>query len=89
MTAAQKSRSPGLGHLLTAREVAEMIGVSTETLLRWTRTGKVPALHLPSGQVRFRPEAVEAWLDGHANVPATPREAALREAVRIAAERSN
>jgi predicted DNA-binding transcriptional regulator AlpA len=25
--------------LLTAREVAELVGVSTETVLRWTRAG--------------------------------------------------
>jgi excisionase family DNA binding protein len=52
------------GHLLTAREVAEQLGVSTGALLRWTRAGRVPALKLPSGAVRYRPEQVEAWLAG-------------------------
>ena len=34
--------------LLTAREVAEQLGVSAETVLRWTRAGKLPAIELPS-----------------------------------------
>ncbi len=48
--------------LLTARELAELLGVSTDTLLRWTRAGKVPALRLPGGAIRYRPDAIEAWL---------------------------
>jgi predicted DNA-binding transcriptional regulator AlpA len=50
--------------LRTAREVAELLGVSTGALLRWTRAGKVPgAVKLPSGAVRYRPKALETWLD--------------------------
>ena len=50
------------GRLLTARELAARLGVSTGALLRWTRAGQVPAVKLPSGAVRYRPEAIEAWL---------------------------
>ncbi len=51
------------GHgLLTAREVAELLSVSTETVLRWARRGDLPGFRLPSGQLRFRLEAIEAWL---------------------------
>jgi excisionase family DNA binding protein len=52
--------------LLTAREVAEMVGVSTGALLRWTRAGHVPAVKLPSGAVRFRPDDIDAWIDTRA-----------------------
>jgi len=48
--------------LLTAREVAAVLGVSTETVLRWTRRGVLPGFRLPSGQLRFRSEELEAWL---------------------------
>jgi hypothetical protein len=41
-------------------------GVSKGALLRWTRDGKVPAVKLPSGAVRYRPEQIETWLDEHA-----------------------
>jgi excisionase family DNA binding protein len=52
------------GRLLTAREVAETLGVSAETVLRWHRRGSgPPALKLPGGAIRFRPEALERWLD--------------------------
>lgn len=55
-----------LPELLTARELAQRLGVSTDTLLRWTRAGKVPALRLPGGAIRYRPEAIESWLEGRA-----------------------
>ena len=45
--------------LLTARAVAEHLSVSSETILRWVRTDKIPALRLPSGQIRFREAEVE------------------------------
>jgi len=52
------------GPLVTARELAAQLGVSVGALLRWTRAGQVPAVKLPSGAVRYRPDAIEAWLDG-------------------------
>jgi excisionase family DNA binding protein len=48
--------------LLTARAVAEHLGVSSETILRWVRAGKIPAVRLPSGQVRFRKDEIDGWL---------------------------
>lgn len=42
------------GPLLTARQVAELLGVSAETVLRWTRRGDLPALRLPGGAIRYR-----------------------------------
>lgn len=48
--------------LLTAREVAGLLGVSTETVLRWTRRGDLPAIRLPGGAIRFREDELDAWL---------------------------
>lgn len=48
--------------LLTARDLADRLGVSAETILRWTRRGELPAIRLPSGAIRYREEAIEAWL---------------------------
>lgn len=39
--------------LLTASEVARRSGVSSETVRRWAREGKVEYLRLPSGGIRF------------------------------------
>ncbi len=50
--------------LLTAREVAEMIGVSSETILRWTRRGAIPGFRLPGGALRYRESELEQWLAG-------------------------
>ena len=52
--------------LMTAREVAEQLAVTTETVLRWTRRGELPALKLPGGAIRYRRAAVEVWLDARA-----------------------
>ena len=52
--------------LLTAREVAELIGVSSETVLRWTRRGDLPAFRLPGGALRYRETDLEQWLAARA-----------------------
>jgi excisionase family DNA binding protein len=59
--------------LMTAREVADLLGVSTETVLRWVRQGKLPAIRLPGGAIRFRRDEIEAWLTERA----TPRRGVL------------
>jgi excisionase family DNA binding protein len=51
-----------MSRLLTARAVAELLDVSTETVLRWTRRGELPAVKLPGGAIRFRENDLEAWL---------------------------
>jgi excisionase family DNA binding protein len=50
------------GPLLTARAVAELLGVSAETVLRWTRRGELPAVRLPGGAIRYDPDALDLWL---------------------------
>lgn len=62
--------------LLTAREQADRLHVSAETVLRWRRQGKLPAdtwCVLPSGQVRFFEDRIEDWLQERA----TPRRGVL------------
>jgi excisionase family DNA binding protein len=53
------------GGLLSARQVAEYLGVSTETVLRWTRRGELPAIRLPGGAIRYREDDIarceEEW----------------------------
>jgi excisionase family DNA binding protein len=53
------------GKLLTARQVSEQLAVSTESVLRWTRRGELPAIKLPGGAIRYRETDLEAWLDEH------------------------
>ena len=55
-----------MGALLTAREVGERLGVSTETILRWTRRGELPGFRLPGGAVRYREAELEDWLERRA-----------------------
>jgi excisionase family DNA binding protein len=71
--------------LLTAREVSDMLGVSSETVLRWTRRGDLPAIKLPGGAIRFREEDLDGWLHERAtptrSLPTTTPSAALRGTV--------
>jgi citrate synthase len=62
-----------IGRYLTAREVAEHLGVSPETVLRWSRRGELPATPLPGGVIRFAEDELEDWLKERA----TPRRGAL------------
>jgi excisionase family DNA binding protein len=59
---------PMSGQLLTAREVADELGVSTETVLRWVRRGELPAFRLGRA-VRFREHEIQAWLEDRATCP--------------------
>jgi excisionase family DNA binding protein len=53
--------------LLTTREVAIIIRVATETVLRWHRNGKLPfAIRLPGGELRFRERGLQDWLAARA-----------------------
>lgn len=49
--------------LLTAREVAERLGLTTDTVLRWTRAGKLPGIRLPSGQLRYWEGELDEWIE--------------------------
>jgi excisionase family DNA binding protein len=50
--------------LLTTREVAALLRVSPETVLRWYRSGKLPGgRRLGSNVLRFDRGEVEAWLE--------------------------
>jgi PTS system nitrogen regulatory IIA component len=48
--------------LLTARELAELVGFSSSTVQDWAERGEVPAFKL-GGRLRFRESEVLAWLE--------------------------
>lgn len=53
--------------LLTARQVAEYLGLSAATVLDWFEAGRLPGFRLggrKGGPVRFRLSEVEAVLEG-------------------------
>lgn len=57
--------------LLTTPEAAARLDVSDETLRRWAAEQRIRHLRLPSGQLRFRRDDIEAIL-----TPIEPTEAA-------------
>lgn len=46
--------------LMQVRQAAKALGVSENTIRRWEVRGLIPAVRLPSGVRRFRPEDIEA-----------------------------
>jgi excisionase family DNA binding protein len=50
--------------LSTAREIAEILGVSTWTVYDWSRSGRIPAIRATPRVVRFDADAVLAALEG-------------------------
>ena len=53
--------------LLTSAEVAAMFRVDPKTVLRWASTGRIPSIHTPGGQRRYRDSVVQAFLRGDAS----------------------
>ena len=49
--------------LLTPREVAELFGVRTTTVARWSREGRLASFLTPGGHRRYRLPYVRALLD--------------------------
>jgi excisionase family DNA binding protein len=49
--------------LLTAREVADRLGLSPETVLRRWRAGELPGYRLRSNVLRFSEDDLDAWLE--------------------------
>ncbi len=58
--------------LLTTRQIAEYVGLSPETVLRRYRAGELAGIRLASNVLRFRESAIEAWLEGCAEVAREP-----------------
>jgi predicted DNA-binding transcriptional regulator AlpA len=50
-------------HLLTTRDVAELLGLSPEAVLRRWRAGQIPGFRLASNVLRFDATEIGAWLD--------------------------
>jgi excisionase family DNA binding protein len=48
--------------LLTGADVAEMLGVTDETVRRWAEKNQLAHIRLPSGHRRYRRSDVEAFL---------------------------
>jgi excisionase family DNA binding protein len=50
------------GRLLTARQVADHLGVNPETILRRWRAGEFPGYRLSHGALRFAESDIDEWL---------------------------
>lgn len=59
--------------LLTTREVAELLGLSPEAVLRRWRAGELPGFRLSSKVLRFRESEILAWLEARRDGPEPPR----------------
>jgi excisionase family DNA binding protein len=64
--------------LLTARELAQLLRVTRDTVLVLFRGGKIPGIRL-GGSVRFSPSAIEDWLDRSSVTPTGDRPPAEKE----------
>lgn len=47
--------------VITAQEVADMIGVHVQWVYKETRRGRIPHIRLGRA-IRYRPESIEQWL---------------------------
>lgn len=63
----QTKHAPFGGEYVTVGEAAAIATVSTDTIKRWEKAGRIESLRTPTGHRRFRRSDVEALLQ-----PATP-----------------
>lgn len=54
---------------LTRREVADIFRVSQHSIIRWERDGRLPAVRLGAGSVRYRRADVQAFLECCGKMP--------------------
>ena len=60
--------------LMSLTDVSEMLGIPVHTLIRWRYKGHGPAGYRVGRHVRYRREAVEAWLEQRADGVARMRQ---------------
>ena len=53
--------------LMSLTDVSEMLGIPVHTLYRWRHMGDGPVGYRVGRHVRYRREAVEAWLEQRAD----------------------
>jgi excisionase family DNA binding protein len=63
--------------LLTAREVADLLGFSPSTIVDWFERGELPGFRV-GGRLRFRASEVEAWLELHRGGGGAPQTRMVR-----------
>lgn len=60
--------------LLSANQVAEMLNISIRTLWRLRAAGKLPAPVRLGGSVRWRIDAIQAWIEAGCPAPVPTRQ---------------
>ena len=66
------SRIAAFDRALTPEEVAELLGLTKVTILRWARAGRIPSFKL-GAQVRFDPRLLAEWVKVARGDPRTKR----------------
>lgn len=56
------NRNGQMERLLSAREVAELLGFAAGTIVDWAERGEVPAFKI-GGRLRFRESEIAAWIE--------------------------
>lgn len=55
--------------LLSAREVAELLGFASSTIIDWAERDELPSFKI-GGRLRFRESEVVEWVEGQRRGPA-------------------
>jgi hypothetical protein len=63
--------APAADDLMTRREVAYLLGVTSATVAQWARSGKLAEIHDDNGRPRYRRSEVEALRQS--GLPGRPR----------------
>ena len=51
--------------LMTAKQVAEVLGIKISTLYGWNSEGRIPVVSYGKSRVMYRPQDVKEFIDNH------------------------
>jgi excisionase family DNA binding protein len=60
---------PDVQQFMPPREVAALLGVTTQTVGRWAEAGRIPSVRLPSGHRRYAAADVHALVEASTTTP--------------------
>lgn len=61
-TTLHEATRSGITPLLTTTEVMSILRKNRNTICRWTREGKLPAVRMPDNSYLYDPVAIREWI---------------------------
>lgn len=58
--------------IMSATEVADLLGIARPTVYAWAREGRMPSVRLGPRKILFRRSSIAQWIENHEREPWEP-----------------